>query len=319
MSLASLTLGACGGGGHADTSAAAGTKSAGADAVLAPSGATDPASGSSGVSSDVRGGKDGARTASTDADHGSGASVPVTTGTQKSVGTSKGSPAGGSTPGANGGERSSGGPGTSVHGRHNGQRKVGSQTGHGSTGSSDTGAAAPTTGSPAASSTEVRTAGEASYEVRSLNMEPTYKPYVKLYYDQQDTTPKPGQVVIFNLPSAALEGRCGDNPPPQHACQEAASGLSGTNAAGRVVAVGGESAAFQEGNTIRDAQLQSESSFTKPCGNVPLCNFPDPITVPQGSYYILYDDRNEVDDSRVWGAVPQAAIVGVVNGVAPSS
>jgi signal peptidase I len=149
-------------------------------------------------------------------------------------------------------------------------------------------------------------------------MEPTYKPYVKVYYDTDDTTPTVDQVVVFRLPTAAVEGSCGDNPPPGHACQEAAPGLSSTLALGRVVAVGGESVAFQEGNVIRNGQPQSES-FTSPCGSGPVCTFSDPITVPQGSYYVLYDNRSQVEDSRVWGALSQAAIVGVVNGVAGSS
>jgi signal peptidase I len=149
-------------------------------------------------------------------------------------------------------------------------------------------------------------------------MEPTFKPYVKVYYDSQDTAPTVDQVVVFHLPAAAFEGSCGDNPPPGHACQEAAPGLSGTLDLGRVVAVGGDAVAFREGNVIRDGRSQDES-FTKPCGNGPVCTFSDPITVPAGSYYILYDDRSQLRDSRVWGAVPQAAIVGVVNGTAGSS
>jgi signal peptidase I len=144
-------------------------------------------------------------------------------------------------------------------------------------------------------------------------MEPTFKPYTKLTYDPQNTAPAVGEVVVFHDPAGMIEGSCGNNPPPRHACQEAVPGLTNTLDLGRVVALSGGKVAFNEGNVILDGRAQSEP-FTKPCGNGPVCTFTESITVPAGSYYILYDDRAHVDDSRVWGAVSQTAIVGVVNG-----
>ncbi len=216
---------------------------------------------------------------------------------------------------AAGGTETQGGPaGGAVHeGRPTTHRRAGKHThrktpeiGSGQAGSTGSPEANPSTaaGAPSAS------AGTATFAVHTINMEPTYQPYATVIYNPQELTPGVGDVVVFKLPSGALEGSCGDNPPPQHACQEAAPGLSTTLALGRVVATSGDTVAFHEGDVILNGSARGES-FTKPCGSGPVCTFPAPITVPAGSYYILNDDRSQLSDSRVWGAVPQAAIVGV--------
>jgi signal peptidase I len=307
--LVGLVLSSCGGAGR--TTVASVTRTTAAAGASAGGSTTSTATGSPGGPGAATGGKGAKHPAGGDPSAvgtSSAGQARTVGGGEGAVGRGKGAGGGGAPAG--------GGEATGRHRRVSSSK--GSPGGKHSAGSGlapAAGAGAPATGG---GSTEAA-ASQAIYEVRSLNMEPTYKPYVKLYYDQSDTTPTVNQIVLFRLPAAAIEGRCGDNPPPGHACQEAASELSSTLGVGRVVAVGGESVAFQEGNTIRDGQAQNESPFTKACGSGPVCSFSDPITVPQGSYYVLYDNRSQVDDSRVWGALPQAAIVGVVNGVAGSS
>lgn len=44
------------------------------------------------------------------------------------------------------------------------------------------------------------------------------------------------------------------------------------------------------------------------------CNYPNPITVPAGDYFVLGDNRGQSDDSRFFGPIPRSAIVGNVVG-----
>jgi signal peptidase I len=55
-------------------------------------------------------------------------------------------------------------------------------------------------------------------------------------------------------------------------------------------------------------------SYIRPCSGVSECNFPVPITIPAGDWFLLGDNRGESDDSRFWGPVPTSWIVGVVTG-----
>jgi hypothetical protein len=42
----------------------------------------------------------------------------------------------------------------------------------------------------------------------------------------------------------------------------------------------------------------------------PDLNFPTPVTIPPDHYFLLGDNRPESDDSRYWGPVPRAWIIG---------
>jgi signal peptidase I len=286
---ASLGVAACGGGGGKSTS--------NAQVISAQAGTSTP-SGTPGVT-------DTATTGTT---------------TQPAGPARKGGPAGGpSSAGPTGGTGGATGQGQGTGAGHGqGQTKhSGSHGGAGKSGGSKqaSGHAAPSSGSGSGTGQPGSPAAppESSYQVTSLNMEPTYPPRSTVTYNPARTSPIVGDVVLFRMPLNALERGCGENPPPFHACQSSAPGLSATVTMGRVVGVAGDSLAFKEGNPILNGALQQESS-TKPCGNGPVCNFSQPIVVPSDSYYILYDNRAMLDDSRVWGAVPQAAIVGTVTG-----
>jgi signal peptidase I len=58
--------------------------------------------------------------------------------------------------------------------------------------------------------------------------------------------------------------------------------------------------------------VRQSEGFARPCGASFECDFPVPITVPPGEWYVLGDNRGDSDDSRLWGSVPAAWILGVV-------
>jgi signal peptidase I len=53
-----------------------------------------------------------------------------------------------------------------------------------------------------------------------------------------------------------------------------------------------------------------DESFTRPCGPGAICNLPKTITIPKGYFFMMGDNRGESDDSRYWGPVPKAWIIG---------
>ena len=65
------------------------------------------------------------------------------------------------------------------------------------------------------------------------------------------------------------------------------------------------------GRVVLDGALQHER-FAAACGASQECNFPVSASIPAGEWFLLGDDRGASDDSRNWGPVPTAWIIGRV-------
>lgn len=156
------------------------------------------------------------------------------------------------------------------------------------------------------------------YTVETSSMEPTFQPETKIYYDPTATHPQVGQVIVFYLPAGGKEGACGEAMIGGRACANPEPGMTKAKLTSfkRVVGLPGDSIAIREGRVIRNGQPEAEPPIL-PCGKDEKveCEFPTPITVPAGHYYVMADNRGlPKEDSRIFGAVPQEYILGTVAG-----
>ena len=81
----------------------------------------------------------------------------------------------------------------------------------------------------------------------------------------------------------------------------------------RVVAAPGETISILNGSVVRDGLSRTEP-FANACLSVSACDLPTPVTVPAGDWFLMGDNREASDDSRYWGPVPKAWIIGRVSG-----
>jgi signal peptidase I len=156
-------------------------------------------------------------------------------------------------------------------------------------------------------------------EVKTASMRPTYKPFATVYYDPTQTHPQIGKAIVYYLPVGAGDGRCATPEIEGQACAVAVPGLTHVLSLSRVVGLPGDHVAIVNGHVVRNGQPVSEPTLPT-CGVAeeryePGCQYPKPITVPPESYYVLGDERAFwQEDSRHFGAVPQAAVVGTLLG-----
>jgi signal peptidase I len=157
------------------------------------------------------------------------------------------------------------------------------------------------------------------YRIPSGSMEPTLSIGQRILVDRIANnfgSPSVGDIVVFHPPAAYGQGCSdpneGENSSGQdgaEACAVAWGKASSQTFVKRVVGLPGDRLSVKSGHVIRDG-VQEKDSYIDPCSGSGSCNFPTTVTVPRGDYFMMGDNRGESDDSRFWGPVPKAWIIG---------
>jgi signal peptidase I len=160
------------------------------------------------------------------------------------------------------------------------------------------------------------------YKIPSGSMEPTLAVGQRVLVNRIGThfsEPHVGEIAVFHPPGPAEQQICGPSPHLVRvggaACSQPVPEKSSTNFIKRVVAGPGDEMFIREGHVwrkgVHDTSFKEESdSYIKPCAEKSECNFPTPIKIPPGHWFMMGDNRGESDDSRFWGPVPTGWIIG---------
>ena len=149
------------------------------------------------------------------------------------------------------------------------------------------------------------------FRIPSESMVPTLEVGQRVLVDRVSYRfgdPDRGDIVVFK-PPAGQPSTCGVERAGDQPCPEGTPERSDTNFIKRVVGLPGDRLKVIEGSVYINGKRQSES-FARLDAECATCNLPREITIPDGEYYMMGDNRGESADSREWGPVPKKWIIG---------
>jgi signal peptidase I len=157
-----------------------------------------------------------------------------------------------------------------------------------------------------------------TYRIPSGSMEPTLDIGQRVLVNRIGTRfgdPSVGDIVVFHPPKGADDAgapQCGvatEGLGSSRACSTPTPERSDQTFIKRVVGTGGDRIQIRDGHVIRNGRREADD-FTNACGDGQGCTFDGTITVPDGSFFMMGDNRGQSDDSRFWGPVPKRWVIG---------
>jgi signal peptidase I len=150
------------------------------------------------------------------------------------------------------------------------------------------------------------------YRIPSGSMEPTLQVGQRVLVNRIGMdlgNPHVGEIVVFHPPKEAEQEICGVAHPASSVCPESQKEQSGVNFIKRIVAGPGDTISVQHGHVYLNGKREHDP-YIRPCGESSECNFPTPVKIPPGHWFMMGDNRGDSDDSRYWGPVPTSWIIG---------
>jgi signal peptidase I len=154
------------------------------------------------------------------------------------------------------------------------------------------------------------------YKIPSGSMEPTLAVGQRILVNRigmDFSEPKVGDIMVFHPPEGAEHGICGPIPhqvtPGGAACDSPVKKEGSVTFIKRVVAGPGDTIYIKEGHVYLNGKREKDS-YIRECAGSPECNFPTPIKIPAGHWFMMGDNRGNSEDSRFWGPIPTSWMIG---------
>ena len=133
-----------------------------------------------------------------------------------------------------------------------------------------------------------------TFFIPSTSMYPTLQPGDRIVVYKLDTSPSPGQIVVFKRPP---DENCGGAPVPD--LVKRVIGLPGQTIQGK------DGVVYVNGKLLKEPWLPPKTAHSSPYTST----F-GPVKIPKGDYFMMGDNRTDSCDSRDWGPLPGSYIVG---------